>query len=292
MDAILMPALSQSVLFFPLCFGLYLTYRIMKITDLTVEATFVTGAGVYPHLLVLHYSLGLAVLVALLISGCVGLVVAVMQRISKLDALIVSILAIFMMYSVNMGLMGRPNISLLMVNDAADRLNNLHPQALWILLTSMVLLIGVALMIMLKTRLGLLFRAFGDNRLLLKQLRVPDFLVLACGLVLSNMLAALSGVMTAQINGYADINMSPGIALTAIGAVIIGLNLVSMIQKDHRFQPLLEIAGCIIGVIFYFTIMNALLVIGVNPLYMKCMLGIVLLFFLSTQQLASKKGAA
>ena len=129
-------------------------------------------------------------------------------------------------------------------------------------------------------------RTFGDNRSLLKQLRVNDTVMLVIGMMISNALAALSGMLTAVVNGYADINMSAGVALTAIGAVIMGLTAVKTVQGSRHYRPGLELLGCVLGVLVYFSLLNGLLVIGVNPIYMKCVLGVVLLVFLSMRQFA------
>ena len=134
-------------------------------------------------------------------------------------------------------------------------------------------------------------RAFGDNRSLLKQLRVNDNVMLVIGMMISNALAAFSGVLTAVVNGYADINMSAGVALTAIGAVIIGLTTIKTLKKSQYYRPGLELLGCVLGVLVYFLLLNGLLVIGVNPLYMKCVLGVMLLVFLSMRQFAMSQEA-
>jgi putative ABC transport system permease protein len=284
MNALFIPAIQQSVLFFPLCLGIYLTYRVMQITDLTVEATFVTGAGVFAHLMIASNAVGMSIVAAVLMGAVVGFVVAMMQKITRLDALIVSVLAIFMMYSVNMGLMGRPNLSLLAVPGVVTQSANQHPFLFWAALVTLVLIMLITMLVLLQSRMGLLLRAFGDNRSLLRQLRISDSMILVFGLMVSNALAAISGVLTAVVNGYADINMSPGVALTAIGAVIIGLTAVQSIQTSKRYRPGLELLGCLFGVLSYFLLLNALLIVGVDPLYMKCVLGLLLLVFLSMRQ--------
>ena len=289
--ALLIPAIQQSVLFLPLCLGIYLTYQVMQITDLTVEATFVTGAGVFAHIMLSTHTVALAIFLALIIGAIVGLVVAVMQKVTKLDALIISVLAIFMMYSINMMLMGRPNLSLLSVNDGVFQMVKHQPFAFWSSLVLLMALLLVAVQCLLRSRSGLLMRAFGDNRSLLKQLRVNDTVMLVIGMMISNALAAFSGVLTAVVNGYADINLSAGVALTAIGAVIIGLTTIKTLKKSRYYRPGLELLGCVLGVLVYFLLLNGLLVIGVNPLYMKCVLGVMLLVFLSMRQFAMSQEA-
>lgn len=284
--ALLIPAIQQSVLFLPLCLGIYLTYRVMQITDLTVEATFVTGAGVFAHVMLSTHVVALAIILALIMGAIVGLVVGAMQKITQLDALIVSVLAIFMMYSINLVFMGRPNLSLLSISDGVFNAVSQQPFVFWSSLVLLMTLLLVAMQYLLRSRLGLLMRTFGDNRSLLKQLRVNDTVMLVIGMMISNALAALSGMLTAVVNGYADINMSAGVALTAIGAVIMGLTAVKTVQGSRHYRPGLELLGCVLGVLVYFLLLNGLLVIGVNPLYMKCVLGVVLLVFLSMRQFA------
>ena len=97
MDSVLLPAIEQMLLFMPLCFGIYITYRIMRITDLTVQATFVLGAAVFARLVTAHYNEAIATLTGVSVGAVAGIIVAMMQKFAKLEALITSILAIFML---------------------------------------------------------------------------------------------------------------------------------------------------------------------------------------------------
>ncbi|OHE77650.1 MAG: hypothetical protein A3F67_08225 [Verrucomicrobia bacterium RIFCSPHIGHO2_12_FULL_41_10] len=289
MLSVLLPALQQTLLFLPLCFGIYLTYRIMATTDLTVEATFVLGAGAFAHLVTLNCNQYVAVLIAIAAAGAVGLVVALIQKMAKLNALITSILAIFMLYSINFKVLGRPNISLLSTNTLIQSLQMSHPAILWSGIGMLMLTLAITLCLLLHSRFGLLLRAFGDNNALLQHLAKNRLLILISGLVVSNGLAAFSGVLTAQVNGYADVNMGLGVALTAIGSMIIGLTVVNQLRGTHaRFKAAYELFGCCLGVLTYFIAMNALLYLGLDPIYMKLALGVVLLFFLSSSQIKNR----
>src|SRR3989338_353031 len=193
MLTILLNTLQQTLIFLPLALGVYLSYDVLMVTDLTVEGTFVLGAAIFARLVTLGCNQMISIFAGLLGGIIVGILVTVMQRLAKINSLIAGILAVFMLYSVNFGVMTRPNISLL------------------------------------------------------KRLGKKPAIYLCIGLSISNMLAALSGIMTAQLNGFADIQMGLGMALTAIGAVVIGKKLVSGLLKSDRFSALIGIIGCFIG---------------------------------------------
>lgn len=288
MSSVIITALQQALLFLPLALGIYISYRILAITDLTVEGTFVLGAAVFARLLTAGMHEVTALLLALLAGGLAGAVVAMIQRFAKIDSLIASILAIFMLYSVNFKAMGRPNISLLNTHSLIIDLQNQQPLLLWFLISLFAIVLIALLALLLHSRLGLLLRAYGDNVQVLSHLGKNSLVLLVFGLVISNLLAALSGVLTAQINGYADINMGLGMALTAIGSMMIGLTVVKNLRHhDAPYRALFELPACFLGVFIYFAIVNGLLVIGVDPIYLKLLLGLVLIFFLST---AKRKG--
>ncbi len=287
MDNTMTIALGQALIYMPLMLGMYLTYHILKVTDLTVEATFVMGAAVYAR----ATSSGLcnqteAIIIALLACSFVGAVVAAMQRITKIDSLIASVLAIFMLYSVNFKIMGVPNINLLNQPMILSHLQVNHPYVLYIALTLIALIVLIALHALLKSPLGLELRAYGENPKLISTLDKHTLFYLVIGLALSNLLAALSGIMSVQLNGYADLTMGTGVGLTAIGALIIGMKIMKRTSALHHvvFSPLYDGIAAFIGIFLYFTLMNELLSLGVDPVYLKLLLGLALIACLSARR--------
>lgn len=277
----LVSTLQQTLIFLPLAFGVYLSYEILLVTDLTVEGTFVLGAAIFARLATLGVNQFLSVLLALLGGALIGIGVTVMQRVAKINSLIAGILATFMLYSINFGVMNQPNISLLNNSIFLQNLQDYHTHLLLIFLIGITLLLIFLLHALLKSKIGLSLRAFGCNPHLLKKLGKNPAVYLGIGLSLSNLLAALCGVMTAQLNGYADISMGVGMALTAIGAVVIGKKLLSGLSKTH-FSPLIGLFSCFVGAFIYFLIVNGFLSLNINPVYLKLVLGFVLIGFLST----------
>ena len=266
--------LEQALTLTPLVLGMYLSYSILKITDLTVDGTFVLGAAVFAR--TIHLGLLPALACSILAGALVGNIVAFMQRNNVVNDLIAGVLASFMLYSVNLQIMGRPNLSLL---DAPTILSSLDLQD-WALPLGLVsILVVTCLFILLSSKFGLTLRAFGHNQKLLTVLgKLPENYRMF-GLALSNSLAALSGALASQVNGFADINMGFGLALVGIGAVVIGRQLI--IKNQEKFCGIQELSACFLGVFLYFAALNLLLRFGINPVNLKLVLGLVLFVALS-----------
>lgn len=280
---------EQSLLMLPLVLGIYLSYRILNTTDLTVDGSFVLGAGTYARALSEGLGHSLSLTLALLFGFAAGSIVALIQRHNRVNALVASIIMLFMLYSINFQVMGRPNISLL----AHDLLTHVPPTyetpVKIIILCGLSLLLLCGLMLLVKSRHGLLIRAFGCNPPLVKKYgKNPEYYRLLT-LGLSNALAAFCGVMTAQVNGYADINMGFGMALTGIGAVVIGQQLLLYLRRRTHFSVSYDLLGCFLGIYLYFVVMHLLLKIHVDPINLKLFLGVVLILSLRSASFVKRK---
>ncbi len=278
---IILTALSQSMLFLPLALGIYISYVILQATDLTVDGSFVLGAAIFARLLTANVPVYWAFLAAGLGGALAGIGVSLIQYKGRINSLLAGILALFMLYSINFDVMGRPNISLFNSPSLGSFLGMNDMNGNWIFVGVVVLLILIILSLLLTTRFGLVLRAFGDQQQLLKRLGHQIEWYRFFGFALSNFLVAWCGAMTAEINGYADLGMGFGMALTGIGTVVIGRQILKPFYKQHHFHLLLEFGGCIIGVCLYFIAINEFLAWGVNPVNLKLLLGLILIFFLS-----------
>lgn len=266
---ILSTALEQALIMLPLVLGMHLSSRILNVTDLTVDGTYVLGAALFASYI--HLGVLPAMILAILGGALIGSIVALMQRHDIVSSLVVGILASFMLYSVNLQCMGRPNISLLGMPTILSQMN----QENWIIpLGILSLLLIVGLIILLRSRVGLILRSFGHNQKLLYILGKNAEIYRLLGLIISNALAALSGSLAAQVNGFADINMGFGVALVSIGAIVIGKHI--LIKHHENFNVLKEIASCFIGIFLYFICLSSLLRAGINPANLKLALGAVL----------------
>lgn len=197
-----------------------------------------------------------------------------MQKNNRINGLIAGILTSFMFYSVNLQIMQRPNISVLGILLSILDLEN------WLIpLVIINCLIICSVIILLKGKLGLFLRAFGFNKDLLINLGKPAELYRTIGFSISNCLAALTGTLSAQVNGFADINMGFGVALVGIGVIVIGRHILIHANNFNAFK---EIFSCLIGRLFYFIALDFLLRIGIDPINLKLILGMVLFISLSS----------
>jgi len=272
--------ITQSLTFLPLALAISISYSILRATDMTLDGSFVLGAGVFALLVTLGFSPYFAGFAALFAGSLSGVMVASIQRGGRVDPLLAGVLATFILTSVNLIIMGRPNINLLsqhtLVSDAFAK-SDLKG---WLLIAIYSSIICIASCVLIRTRFGLLLRALGDNASLLKRLGAPIELYRVAGFAFTNMLAAASGMLTAQTVGYADISMGFGMTLTGIGAILLGQQIIRVILKKSIHRIFLEFTACLIGVILYFFAINSLLRLDINPVYLKMILGCILILFL------------
>lgn len=275
----ILASLEQSLMLYPLVLGVYLSYQILKTTDLTAEGSFVLGAALYARLLTTYNNQTLAIISAFLGGAVCGFFVYILQRKGRMNALISSIIMLFMLYSVNLQIMGKPNINLL----SYDVFESTSAQSVPLKIIFLGLLgitLTLALGLFLKTRLGLTLRALGYSPPVLKKYgRDPEAYRLT-GLVISNTLSAGCGALMAQFSGYADIHMGFGMALVGISAVVIGHHVLSSLNKSICFSSFLEIFACFGGIYMYFLISHFLLTLDINPINLRLCLGLILILCL------------
>jgi putative ABC transport system permease protein len=288
MDSLFFIVLCQTLTFIPLAFGISISYTILRATDMTLEVSFVLGAAIFAKLVTLGFSPEISALIALFAGFCSGLIVAFIQRGGRVDPLLAGILASFILGSANLILMGRPNINLLSQHTLLSHAFSVGELHGWLLTGLYSLLIcGVSLLLVM-TRFGLMLRAMGDNGILFQRLGAPIERYRSLAFGFTNALAASGGVLTAQTVGYADIGMGVGMTLTGIGAIIIGQQMLQVFYKKRGNKVSVEFSACVLGVLIYFFAVNFLLRIDVDPLYLKMLLGLILVLFIRTA-VGSKK---
>lgn len=290
MSALFIAALSQTIMFLPMALALYVSFCILRAIDMTLDGSFVLGAAIFARLVELNISPIVAAISAILSGAIVGVGVSVMQRGQKIDSLLAGVLATFILLSGNLIIMGRPNISLLsQVTLVSKAFQN--SELIGLILAALFSgIFCLAVCIILLTRFGLILRALGDNSNLLERRGKPIELYRSLGFAMTNGLAAVSGCLTAQTVGYADISMSYGMTLTALGTVVLGRQILSVVLSCRKFNIGSEFSACFIGVLFYFFAVNGLLRLEINPLYLKMLLGLVLIIFLRLAGVTKARG--
>ena len=224
---LLIHAVEQGLAYGIAALGVFLTYRILKFPDLTVDGSFVTGAAVASVLLVRTGIDPFTVLLVAFAAGSLaGLITGLLNTRLGINNLLAGVLTMIMLYSINLRIMGRPNLSLLRASTATRIVTSA-----WSPLGSLAVLVFVGLLAVaiklgldyfLRTEVGFALRATGDSEQMITAQGVSVNTMKLLGLALSNGLVAMSGALVSQYSGFADVGMGIGTIVTGLAAVIIG----------------------------------------------------------------------
>lgn len=218
-------ALEQGFLYGIMALGVYVTFRILDFPDLTVDGSLPLGASVSAVVISSGHSPYLALLLATVAGFLAGVVTALLNTKLKILHLLASILTMISLYSINIRIMGGPNVALL---GTPSVLTDLEQLGLPIYQVTPVCFFGIAALIttaliwFLHTEYGQAMLATGDNRQMITALGVNTDNVIIFGVGLSNALVALSGGIIAQNQGAADVNMGVGTIIAGLASVILG----------------------------------------------------------------------
>lgn len=277
---LIISTIDQGLLWSLLSLGVFITFRILKFPDMTVEGSFPLGAALSALMLQQH-NIAFSLLVAF-IGGCLaGLVTAILYNYFHVQSLLAGILTLTGLYSVNLRILGQANLAI------GDQ-HNLYQLPLFHQLTLDQRLLVINLVIMLIALLllaGLLYTEFGqsliaagDNPTMALSQGIAVKRTKMIGIVLSNGLIALAGGLVAQYNGFADVNMGIGVMVIGLSAIIIGERL---LVGKHFIAKLISI---ILGSVIYRLILLLVLQLGFNANDFKLFSAIILAIFIIAPQ--------
>ncbi|HVR67692.1 MAG TPA: ABC transporter permease [Verrucomicrobiae bacterium] len=228
--------------------GVFLSFRVLNFPDLTVDGSFPLGAAVCATLIVNGVNPWLATLAAMLAGSCAGLVTALLNLRFKILHLLASILTMIALYSINLRIMGKPNVAVIGDPTIIKQLAFIglpNPQ-LKPLIAAVI--VGIALFLVIRflaSDYGLAMRATGANPRMARAMGVETRQATYVGMALSNSLVALAGALFAQMNGYADVTMGTGVIVVGLAAVILG-------EAICGTRSIVVWAiGCVIGSLIY-----------------------------------------
>ena len=231
MVALLFHAIEQGLAYGIAAFGVFLTYRILDFPDLTVDGSFVTGAAIASILLVRYGVDPFSVLFFAFIAGMIaGIITGILNTRLGIKDLLAGVLTMIMLYSINLRIMGRPNLSLLRVQTATRLIavawSPLGRLAVLAFIALITFTVKIVLDWFLRTEIGFALRATGQSEGMITAHGVNTATMKLAGLSLANGLVALSGALVAQYSGFADVGMGIGTIVTGLAAVIIGGSLI------------------------------------------------------------------
>lgn len=273
MSGLVLVTLEQGLIFGILAMGVYITYKILDFPDLSVEGSFPLGAFVFAKFSVMGWNPILATLLAFAAGGLVGLFTYTLNIKFKIKPILAGILSMTFMYSVVLRVNDTSNVSVINNPKIYDRFGNV------ITLIIIVLLAKILLDMFLKTELGYLLIATGDNEGFVRSLGQNEEKLKLIGLTLSNALVGLSGALMAQSLGFADISIKNGIIVTALASIIIGDALfpnAGIIKNTTR---------AIYGAIIYKAIGSIAIRIGLKPNDLQAVSATIVILFLAQANL-------
>jgi putative ABC transport system permease protein len=265
--------------------GLYLTFRTLNIADLSVEGSFPLGGAVAAVLLVENHNPAIAICAAGIAGMLAGAATGLLHTKLKIPALLAGILTMIALYSVNLRVMGKANLSLLNTDTVYTSLAflNLSPNMTTFVVGLVIaVFIPVLLYMFFGTEIGMALRATGNNPQMIRAMGVNTDNMLLLGLVISNGLVAVAGAFIAQDNGFADVGMGVGTIVIGLASVIIGEVLFGSKSVKN------SLISVVLGSIVYRIVIAVVLYLGMPPNDLKLLTAVLVALALSLPLFKSK----
>ena len=274
-------SVSQGLIWGIMAIGIYITYRILDVADLTVDGSFATGGAVAVVLILNGCNLWIAMIAAFIAGLLAGAITGLLHTLMGIPPILAGILTQLSLYSINLKIMGKANQS---VNvNQTDLLISLR----WVkefAVHNPLITVGIVLVILIAvlywffgTEMGCGIRATGANLNMSRAQGINTNLNKVLGIMLSNGLVAFSGAFLAQYQGFADVKMGQGAIVIGLAAVIIGEALFGRIFKNFALR-LLSVA---FGSIIYYIVVQAVITMGLDANLLKLLSAAIVAIFLA-----------
>ncbi|MBQ1171339.1 MAG: ABC transporter permease [Lachnospiraceae bacterium] len=275
-------AVAQGLIWGITSIGIYITFRILDIADLSVDGSLCTGGAVCIMMMLSGQNVFVSLLVATLAGMAAGLATGIFHTFMGIPAILAGILTQLGLYSVNLKIMGKSNqainvdkydllVSLRYIKNVAFYKNTIFVVAI------IIVLLIAALYWFFGTELGCALRATGCNSNMSRAQGINTNMSKVLGLVISNGLVALSGGLLSQYQGFADINMGRGAIVIGLAAVIIGEAIFGKIFRNFA----LKLLGVAFGSILYYIVLQVVIWMGIDTDLLKLLSALVVAVFLA-----------
>ena len=272
-------AVSQGILWGIMVLGVFITYKLLDIPDLTVDGSFATGGAVAAVLVVAGVDPVIAILAAMLAGAVCGAVTGFLTTVFEIPAILAGILTQISLWSINLRIMGKSNTPLLANETVFSRmaeLTGLPTNVVAIIVGAVVALALIAALYwFFGTEIGCALRATGDNEAMIRALGVNTGTTKMVALTLSNALVGLSGGLICESQKYADIGMGTGAIVIGLAAIVIGEVLARILPKGWTSGFAARLTSALVGSIVYFLIRAIVLQMGMDANEMKLLSAII-----------------
>lgn len=274
-------AISQGLIWGVMAIGVYITYKILDIADLTVDGTMCTGGAVFIMSTMAGCPVAVALLLAFVAGLFAGLITGLLHTFCGIPAILSGILTQLALYSINLRIMGKANQPI-NANNYTLLVSSRNVKAL--AFNNPIFVVGVAVALLIAilywffgTELGSSMRATGSNLNMSRAQGINVNFTKVLALMLSNGLVALSSALLAQYQGFADVNMGRGAIVIGLAAVIIGEVIFGKIFRNFA----LKLLSVVIGAIIYYIVYQFVIWLGMSGDDMKLITAIIVAIFLA-----------
>ena len=274
-------SVSQGLIWGIMAIGIYITYRILDVADLTVDGSFATGGAVAVILILNGCNLWLAMLLAFVAGLIAGAVTGLLHTLMGIPPILAGILTQLALYSINLKIMGKANQSI-NVNQTEILVSLRWVKEL--AFHNPLITVGVVLVILIAllywffgTEMGCALRATGANINMSRAQGINTSFNKVLGIMISNGLVAFSGAFLAQYQGFADVKMGQGAIVIGLAAVIIGEAIFGKIFKNFALR-LLSVA---FGSVIYYIVVQAVITMGLDANLLKLLSAVIVAIFLA-----------
>ena len=281
---LVLSTVAQGLLWAVLAIGLFITFRILDIADLSIEGTYPLGGAIAVMTITGGGSPLLAVIFAFF-GGCIaGAVTGFLHTKLKIPALLAGILTMIGLYSINLRIMGRATTSILGEETVYSFFENNMSKVSSKLIVGLLatLVVWFFCYIFFGTELGAAIRATGDNPQMIRAQGINTDVTIMLGLIISNGFVGVTGALLSQSNGYADVNMGTGVLVTGLASIIIG----EVLFGTRSFKNWL--ISVVLGSIVYRAVVAFVLWLGMNPNDLKLLTAVIVAVALALPLIKSK----
>ena len=276
-------AVAQGLIWGIMAIGVYITYKVLDIADLSVDGSICTGGAVCVMMMLAGYSAPVAMVAAVAAGMAAGFVTGIFHVFMGIPAILAGILTQLSLYSINLKIMGQANQALSVRNyDVLVSMQYLRGTTVF---GNSLFVIGIFLLVLIAvlywffgTEIGCGIRATGSNQNMSRAQGINTNLNKVIGLVLSNGIVALAGALLTQYQGFADVSMGRGAIVVGLAAVIIGEALFGRLLKHNFALKLLQVA---LGGVVYYIVYQTVILTGLDPDLLKMLSAVVVAIFLA-----------
>ena len=274
-------AVSQGLIWGIMAIGVYITYRVLDFSDLTVDGTLCTGGATFIMATMAGCSIPVALLLAFLSGLAAGLATGLLHVACGIPPILSGILTQLALYSVNLRIMGKANQPI-NANNYKLLISSRNVKVIGV--QNPIFIVGIAVILLIAilywffgTELGCALRATGSNANMARAQGIDTNLTKVVGLMLANGLVALSSALLAQYQGFADVSMGRGAIVIGLAAVIIGEVVFGKIFRNFA----LKLLGVVLGAIIYYVVYQVVIGLGMSGDDMKLITALIVAVFLA-----------